>query len=332
MKIGLIALAGVLALAAGCGGSGTGKAIVLYNGQHQQLTSAMVSAFETGSGVQVRMRSNDGVVLADQILQEGSHSPADVILTENSPELMELEEHGLLAKLDRRTLDQVPPDDRSPAGEWVGVSLRVSTLVYDPTLVAASSLPDSILALADPRWKGKVAIAPLDSDFPPVVGAVIATKGLAAARTWLAGLKRNAVTYQDEESVVSAVDRGNVASGVVNQYYWYRLHLEQGKTHSALHAFASGDPGSIVNVSGVGVLASSHDQANARRFVSFLVSAGAQRLIGQGDDFEYPARPGVAANPALPPLATFGDTRLSAVALGDDQQAARLIESAGFGG
>src|SRR5712691_2056470 len=96
-----VALAAVLASAlAGCGTSGK-PSIVLYNGQHAQLTHALVAAFEKQSGIAVRMRTNDSVVLADQILQEGSASPADVYISENSPELMTLEQHELLAKLSR---------------------------------------------------------------------------------------------------------------------------------------------------------------------------------------------------------------------------------------
>src|ERR1700691_2951539 len=86
-------------LVAGCGGSGNNKSIVLYNGQHPQLTTAMVAAFTKASGIAVRQRTNDGVVLADQILSEGKSSPADVYLTENSPELVNLSQHGLLARL-----------------------------------------------------------------------------------------------------------------------------------------------------------------------------------------------------------------------------------------
>jgi iron(III) transport system substrate-binding protein len=166
---------------AGCGGSGATKpSIVLYNGQHPELTTAMISAFQRATGISVGDRTNDGVVLADQILQEGRSSPADVYLTENSPELVDLTGHGLLARLPRSILDQVPTADRSSDGTWVGVALRVSCLVYDPALISRSALPHSILNLATPGWKGKVAIAPLDSDFPPVVGAVIATHGTAA--------------------------------------------------------------------------------------------------------------------------------------------------------
>jgi iron(III) transport system substrate-binding protein len=148
---------------AGCGGGGgSPDAIVLYNGQHPQLTSALVQAFTRQSHINVRVRTGDGIVLADQILQEGSSSPADVYLTENSPELMNLEAHGLLAKLPAAILDQIPGRERDAAGEWVGVALRVSTLAYDPARVSESQLPSSVLALGGPQWKGRIAVAPTD--------------------------------------------------------------------------------------------------------------------------------------------------------------------------
>ena len=336
MKAAAVLVIAVVALAAsGCGGSGGGDdhSIVVYNGQHLELTRAFTKAFKQATGISVRLRTDDSVVLANQILQEGHSSPADVYITENSPDLVNLQEHGLLANLPASVLEDVPAVDRSAAGKWVGLALRVSSLACDPSLIPSSKIPASVMDLTSPEWKGKIAIAPLDSDFPPVVGAVIATHGKQAAADWLAGLKRNAVIYQDEESVVAAVNRGDVACGIVNHYYWYRLRREVGAggMHSKLYFFPSGDPGSIVNVSGAGILASSHHQQDAERFVSFLVSSAGQKLIGKGDDFEYPVRPGVAANAQLPPLSKTAHTTLSASKLGDDREAEQLVASAGFG-
>ena len=45
--------------------------------------------------------------LANQIVEEGEASPADVFLTENSPAIDVVDEAGLLAPLDDATLDQV---------------------------------------------------------------------------------------------------------------------------------------------------------------------------------------------------------------------------------
>ncbi len=199
----LIALAACcVAIAGGCRGGGTRhSSITLYNGQHAELTSLLAAAFEKQTGVKVQIRTNDSAVLADQIIQEGGASPADVFIAENSPELMELQRRELLAELPQSTLDEGSPSDNSTTGNWVGMALRVSSLVYNPSRLPRSQLPASLLDFSQPQWKGKIAIAPTDSDFPPLVGAVIATHGEAAARDWLAGLKRNARIYQDEEAV-----------------------------------------------------------------------------------------------------------------------------------
>jgi iron(III) transport system substrate-binding protein len=320
------------ALAGGCGGGSGHSSITLYNGQHTELTSSLAAAFEKATGVKVQIRTNDSAVLADQIIQEGDASPADVYISENSPELMELQRRGLLTRLPQSILRQAPNGDDSPQGNWVGMALRVSSLVYDPARVPRSQLPASILDVAQPRWKGKIAIAPTDSDFPPLVGAVIATHGEAAARDWLAGLKRNARIYQDEEAIVAAVNRGDVSTGVINQYYWYRLQLELGKEamHSALYYFSADDVGAVINISGAALLKSSKQRKNAERFISFLVGKTGQQIIAGSDDFEYPVRPDTVPNGALPPLASIGHTSLSVASLGNGELAARLIRQVGL--
>jgi iron(III) transport system substrate-binding protein len=330
-----IAAIGIAAVAlAACGGSGGADApLVLYSGEHPQLTTALVQAFTRQTHVKVSVRSGDGIVLADQILQEGDSSPADVFVTENSPELMNLEGHHLLAKLPAPILGQVPAREESPAGDWVGIARRVSSLAYDPSRVsAASQLPRSVLDLAQPAWKDKIAVAPTDSDFPPVVGAIVATYGKAAAARWLHGLKQNAQVFQDEEAVVAAVNRGDVAAGLVNQYYWFRLALEVGRSgvHSKLYYFPNHDPGSIENIAGAAVLASSQHRANAQRLVQFISSPAGQRILAASYDFEYPARPGIAPNPALPALSSISLATLSPASLGTDQTAVQLIEQAGL--
>lgn len=325
----LAACGGVGATAASGGGDTT---ITLYSGQHAQLTQALVNTFEKQTGIHVKIRTDDGIVLADQILQEGPKSPADVYLTENSPELMLLTQHHLLAKLPASITAQIPGQYDSPTGNWVGISLRVSALAYNPSLVSAAQLPASILDLAQPKWKGKVAIAPTDSDFVPLVGAVIAAYGQQAGLNWLRGLKANATSDADIEAVASAVNSGRVAVGIINQYYWYRLRLEvgTGSTHSKLYFFPNHDVGGIENISGAAVLASSSHKAAAEKLVSFLISAKAEQLLAAGDTFEYPVRPGIAPNPALLPLAQVNPAVLNVVKLGDDQPAASLLQQAGL--
>jgi iron(III) transport system substrate-binding protein len=337
--IGLAAVAGMLAAsAAACGASGDAPAnsLVLYNGQHEQTTQALVSAFEKQTGITVTVRNGDEDQLAEQIMQEGSRSPADVIFTENSPALMKLAGQHLLAPVDKATLAAVPSGDDSPAGNWVGVSARVSALVYNTNALKPSQLPSSVMDLASPQWAGKLGIAPGETDFQPIITSIADTYGSAAALAWLKAVKSNAGShvYPDNETITSEVNSGQVEIGLINHYYWYRLRAEigAGAIHSALHYFAPADPGYVLDISGAGILASSTHQAAAQKFLAFLVTAAGQKIISQTDSFEYPIRPGVSANAQLPPLSSLHPDPADTIAkLGDGSTALQLLQQAGLG-
>jgi iron(III) transport system substrate-binding protein len=293
----------------------------------------LTKAFTKQTGIQVRVHSGEPPEIANQIAEEGEHTPADVFFTENSPELVLLDEKAMLANVAPATLARVPAKYSAPDGTWVGVLARENVLAFNPSMVQQSQLPASLLDLAKPEWKGKVAIAPSDADFLPLVDAVAAMKGEPAALAWLKGLRQNAQIFDDDEGVVAAVDRGSVATGVINNYYWARLRTEKGasKMHSQIYHFANGDVGGLVNVSGAGVLnASSHEEA-AQRFVAFLVSQPAQEALAKSDvAYEYPLVPGVAANPLLKPFDQLQPPPLTPAQLGNDQLAAKLLRQAGL--
>ena len=189
--------------------------LTLYSGQHPQTVCALVSAFEKQTGIYVSVRSDDEGVLASQIIQEGSHSPADVFFTENSPPLEALGKRGLLAQVDASTLAKTSAKYSSPRKDWDGVSARVSTMVYNTDKLKPSQLPSSVLDLAQPKWKGKLALAPTETDFQPIVTAVAARYGKARAQSsGSKGISANASghIYPDNEALVAQVNSGQVAA------------------------------------------------------------------------------------------------------------------------
>jgi iron(III) transport system substrate-binding protein len=303
--------------------------ITLYNGQHQQTTDALVSAFEKATGINVSVRSNDEDTLDAEIVAEGSRSPADVLYTENSPALEYLQQKGLLASVDRSTLARSPSRYNSPQGDWVGVSLRVSVLIYNPSLIKPSTLPTGVLQLADPRYAGKLALAPAETDFQPIVTSVLHTYGKARAVSWLDGIKANAGShiYPDNETIANVVNRGIAAFGVVDQYYWYRLRAEIGasNTHSRIAYFAPRDPGYVLDVSGAGILRSSKHKAAAQRFLAFLVSKQGQEIIAHSISFEYPIASGVKTAQRETPLGQLEPDPIDIGQLGTGAQAIALL-------
>ena len=307
--------------------------LVLYSAQHEQMVDGLTAAFTKQTGIAVKVRTGEAPEIASQILQEGARSPADVYFTENSPELTLLDEKGLLAPVAPATLAAVPAGYSAADGHWVGVLARENVLAFNPSLIDENKLPADLLDLAKPEWKGKLAIAPSDADFLPLVGAVAALKGRPAALAWLRGLRANAQVFDDDEGVVAAVDRGAAAAGIINNYYWARLMTEQGaaRTRSRIHHFAAHDVGALINVSGAAVLKSSAHSAAAQRFLAFLVSKPVQTALGAGNvDFEYPLAHGVAPNPVLKPFDQLDPPAITMSQIGDDQEAGRLLREAGL--
>jgi iron(III) transport system substrate-binding protein len=333
--IAVIASVGMVALAlTGCSSPSTSSAttIVLYNAQHEETTTALVNAFTKQTGIRVEVDNDDEDVLTAKIEQEGSRSPADVIFTENSNWLQQLADRKLLSRLDSSTLTAIPSADNAADGEWVGVSARVSALVYNTKDLTPSQLPTSVLQLADPEWKGKIEIAPSETDFWPVVSSVADRYGKAKALAWLEGLKANAGAnvVPDNETITSDVNKGVAELGVINHYYYYRLESEVGKPaiHSALHYFSAGDAGYIKTISGAAVLKSSKNQKAAQEFVAFITSHTGQRTIATGQSFEYPLLPGVAPNAEITPLNDLSPSGFSPVEFGTGEEAKKLLQEA----
>lgn len=303
---GLLLSAITVGALTGCGGSAASSAatLTIYSAQHESLVRTMLADFPEQTGIKLEFRNASDSELANQIVQEGKASPADVFLTENSPSMDVVDQAGLLAPLDPATLAQVRNQFRPTSGDWVGFAARATVLAYNPSLIGQPELPASILDLADPRWKGQVAIASGGVDFQAIVSAVLALRGEEATRTWLAGLKANAQIYPSNTAVMKAVDEGKVKVGVMYHYYWYRDQAKNGLIgdDAKLYYFRNQDPGAFVSVSGAGVLKSSDQPDQAQQLVRYLTSPAAQQKLADSDALEYAVGNGVASADVLPSL------------------------------
>ncbi|MCH6471884.1 iron ABC transporter substrate-binding protein [Sinomonas terrae] len=338
-----IAIAAVAALglsACGSSPSSSGSAgatggptdtITVYNAQHQELTQAWVDAFTKQTGIKVNMRNGDDTEMAQQIVQEGRNSPADVFLTENSPAMSAVENAGLLGSPGSEALANVPQAYRPSTGKWVGIAARSTVLAYNKTKVKAADLPKSIMDLADSSWKGRWGGAPAGADFQAIVSAMLQLKGESATLDWLKAMKTNAKTYQSNSTAMKAVNAGEIDAAIIYHYYWFGDQANTGENSKnvGLYYFKNQDPGAFVSVSGGGVLASSKHQTAAQKFLAFVTSADGQKILQTGSSFEYPVGSGVAANPKLTPLQELQAPAVDPAKL-NSQQVTDLMTQAGL--
>jgi iron(III) transport system substrate-binding protein len=326
---GLVSVLGVVAGLTACGSDS--DVLTVYSAQHESLVRAMLADFTAETGIELEFRDANDSELANQIVQEGDASPADVFLTENSPAIDVVDDAGLLAPLDDAALDQVDAAYRPSSGHWVGFAARSTVLAYNPAAVAEDQLPGSILELAGPEWQGRVGIAAGGADFQAIVSAVLAIEGENATRAWLTGLKQNAEIYSSNTAVMKAVDENEVDAGIMYHYYWYRDQAEGGLVgdDAKLYYFGNQDPGAFVSVSGAGVLASSDQGRQAQRLVAYLTGPAAQAKLAESDALEYAVGSGVDSSPDLPPLGDLGAPAVDPSSL-NAPQVTELMQEAGL--
>ena len=255
-----------------------------------------------------------------------------MVLTENTPPLELLAGSGSWPRSTPRPWTKCPPGYSSPSGHWVGVAARETVLVYNPKPDPRRRLPASILDLAKPEWKGKLAIAPSEPDFVPIVSAIEKLDGKAAAKSWLEGFGANAKHYNDNEGIIAAVDDGQVAAGIINHYYWYEEVAEKGKQNvpSRLHYFGHEDPGALVNISGAGALESSDEPELAQEFLAYAVSEEGQSAITHSGDWEYPLNGDVPPPPGLKPFDSLEPPKVGPADLGDGSAPLELMQQVGL--
>ncbi|MDL2400245.1 iron ABC transporter substrate-binding protein [Rhizobium mayense] len=300
-----LALAAGLAVAPFAANAAGSEGIVVYNAQHETLTQAWADGFTKETGIKVTIRNGSDMQFANQIVEEGAASPADVFLTENSPGMALVDTNKLFAPVDADTLAQVPETFKAADGNWVGVAARSTVFAYDKTKLKESDLPKSLLDLADPKWKGRWGASPAGADFQAIVSALLELKGEDVTKSWLKALKENATPYKGNSVAMKAVNAGEVEGAVIYHYYWFgdQAKTAENSKNVALHYFKNQDPGAFVSISGGGVLASSQHQKEAQAFLKWITGKGGQAVLRDGDSYEYAVGNGAQSNPKLVPLA-----------------------------
>lgn len=277
--------------------------LVLYNGQHRDATQALINAFEEKTGISVQSRDGKSNELAHQIIAEGDKSPADILYTEESSPQVMLAQEGLLATIHAETLEKIPADFRDSDNRWTGVLGRSRVIVYNPDMIDEAELPKSVMELQDAGWEGRFAFVPTSGAFQKQLSAMIKLEGRDTAKAWLEGLKQYGKIYRKNTVVLDAVERGEVAFGLINNYYWDRQAKEKGidNMNSRLYFFGTKDLGDMLTVASMGILKSSDKQDAAQQFIAFAVSKEGQQILTD-KSAQYPLNSDADTHPDLKPF------------------------------
>lgn len=289
------------------------QVINLYSARHYPTDEALYSDFTKATGIKINRVDSDDAGIIARLKAEGSASPADVILLVDAARLWKGEVDGMFLPVKSKTLETAiptqlrskPTDDGSTA--WFGLSTRARVVVYDKLKVNKADV-DTYEELADPKNKGKLCIRSGSHPYNlSLFGAMTEHLGAEKTEAWLKGMVDNMARAPKggDTDQIKAVASGECGIAVTNTYYLARLMRSTNPAEKAVAervgvVFPNQQSwGTHVNVAGGAVARYSKNQANAVKFLEYLVSPEAQNHFANGNN-EWPVVKGMKLdNPAL---------------------------------
>lgn len=276
------------------------QTITVYSGRSEKLIAPLIERFQQESGLEVQVRYGDTAELAATLMEEGDRTPASLFISQDAAALGALSDAGLLLPVPADLLETVPSRFRSPDGDWIGLSGRARSVVYDPARISVEDLPKSLDDLRDPRYRGRFGVAPTNGSFQAHMAVYNVLHGEERLEELLAGMVANEPRrYPKNSTIVEGVMRGEIDFGLVNHYYLWQAKSEDPETSAENFFMPEGEGSSFVNLAGAGMLKRSEP---AERLLRHFLSDASQQYFAT-ETFEYPLVAGVEPSVELLALA-----------------------------
>ena len=287
-------------------------ALVLYSARSHYGEEKPFEDFAKQTGTDLTIRGGDASELYERLRSEGSNTPADVLITVDAANLWRAQHAGII-------------------GSWKPLTLRARTIMRSTNRVGPSEVT-TYEGLGDPRWKGKLCLRSGTSEYNvSFVADRLAKDGRAATermlRRWMANDPK---IFGSDTDVLEAIKDDDCDVGLTNSYYLGR-ELADDRDFPVAPVWADqGSRGTQVNLSGLGVVASSDQPEQARELIDFLRRPSQQEIF-VANNHEYPAVAGVKPDPVMARFGTFKRDMIDVAGAGpllDD--ALKLMDEVGW--
>lgn len=328
MSIRHFVLFAVGTLAVACGRSEqpapATRTVTVYVSTDRVFSEPVLQEYQRRSSVTVNAvydtEETKSTGLANRLLAEEGRPQADVFWSNEPVRTLVLESRGALAPYRSPSAEGIPTVLRDPEGFWTGFSARMRVIAYNTKLVAAAEAPQSVLDLANPKWKAQVAIA--DPRFGSTsfhVAALYAVLGDEKADDFFRRLKANGVRIVDGNSVVrDMVVRGEVKVGLTDTDD-VNVALEAGQPIAMVLPDRAG-MGVPVMPNMVSLVRGAPHAEDGQKLIDYLLSADVERMLAQSEAVQIPLHEGVAGPKNIPAISSFKPMTL------DYSQAAARVE------
>src|SRR5262245_534309 len=285
------------------------RAVIIYVSTDRVFSEPVLREYEKRTGVRVSpvydTEETKSTGLANRLIAEKGRPQADVFWSNEPVRTLVLKSRGVLAPYRSPSAEGIPPTLLDPENYWTGFSVRIRVIAYNTKLVKPDEAPRSVFDLADPKWRGQVAMA--DPRFGSTsfhAAALYAMAGDEKMDDFFRRLKANGVRVVDGNSVVrDLVARGEVKVGLTDTDD-VNVAIEDGQPLAMVLPDRDG-LGVPVMPNMASLVANSPHPEEGRRLIDYLLSPDVERHLARSEAVQIPLHAGVEGPKNIPAIESF---------------------------
>ncbi len=274
--------------------SSSDNEVIVYSALDKEFSQPILSDLETEMGIRILTKfdqeSNKTVGLTTDIIQNRKRPRTDVFWNNEILHTLRLERMGLLEVYLSPEAKNFPDQFVSTSKTWHGLAARARVLIVNTNLLPdPNDYPSSILDLADPKWKGKCAMArPLFGTTATHAAVLFNQLGEVDAKDLLTKISNNAVIEGGNKQVAMKVARGQYAFGVTDTDDAI-IEIESANPVAIVFPDQGGDqPGTLLIPNTLCIIKNGPNSERAKALVDRLLMPDIEMQLAEGQSAQIP--------------------------------------------
>jgi iron(III) transport system substrate-binding protein len=208
---------------------------------------------------------------------------ADIVMVPHYVAL-DMNDEGLFTPHDVKDIGAYPQKFYDKKLRWFAAGITFMTMAHNPKRLPAKDLPDSLEEISSPRWKGKLGMQSLTSSKFGNIGAHYMNflRRNVSQKKWtgfldsLAGPNRPETYDCIDHLLQGLIDGRHELSLTVYSLAYFR----ERTSGSPVRSFETQGIPRMLTFTTAALLRTAKDNKSARKFMDFILSAEAQKIIG----------------------------------------------------
>jgi iron(III) transport system substrate-binding protein len=252
--------------------------VVVYCSVDQVFSEPILKDFEQKTGIKVKAvfdtEETKSTGVMNRLIAEKNNPQCDVFWSGDPIRNNVLKTKGVTAPYSSLHTELIPQYFKAQDQHWTGFSARARVLIFNKKLIERNELPNSILDLTQPKYKGMFGIAnPLFGTTTFHLAALFSTLGDEKTKQWLQSIKSNGVVIATSNGdIKKRVMQGELVFGLTDTDDAFEARKESSEVDFIFLDQQPNGFGTLIMPNALSLIARSPNEENGKKLIDDLLT------------------------------------------------------------